>query len=494
MARALSGRFDGTQTTEVKGDLSLQKKIASSMACTGLTALAIVLLAGCGTSNQTTGSGTSNTSGTSSTSNASGTSNTSTTTASTNNTSSSTSSNKVVNITFWNGHPSGALKKQMHQEVAEFNSTHPNIHVSYIDKYSDIQPVTAAFAAGDAPNVAMPHQNEAVKFAQSGYLVDLTPYMQSSTNGLSQSDIQNDYYPAVWNSTKITNDGKQYLLPYEESVQMVIYYNEALLKKAGIASPPKTWAEVQTDAQKISALGSGDHGIAWTPSIYKLFILTEDFGGKVFTDSSKTSFALNNQGAQQALTMLRNMVKDKSLLLTQKYGFQLDFGTGKVGMLIDSSAGYTYDVKAAGGKFKVGATPAPTASANVAHNIVEGDTLAVFNTGTQAQKQAAWTFVKWLSSPKINSEWNQATNYVPTGPVSANLMKSFYSSNPNYAASFSDPKGWMTAPFNATAYDAATTAMMSDFQKALLGQESPSQALQNMTKIGNEYMSGKKKG
>ena len=42
----------------------------------------------------------------------------------------SAQSSGPVEITFWNGHPSGALKKEMHQLVAEFNKTHPNIHVN----------------------------------------------------------------------------------------------------------------------------------------------------------------------------------------------------------------------------------------------------------------------------------------------------------------------------------------------------------------------------
>lgn len=401
---------------------------------------------------------------------------------------------KVVKIRFWNGHPSGALQKQMHAEVDEFNQSHPYIHVSSVDKYSKIQNVNAAFAAKKAPNVAMPHITDAPTFAQAGYLVNLTPYIHSATHGLSESNMKNDYYPAVLDSIAIDKN-KQYLMPYEESVRMVIYYNEDLLKKAGIVSPPKTWDDIQADARKITALGSDYHGIAWTPSMEQLFAMTEDFGGKIFADADHTRFELNNAGANQALSMLRSMVVDKSLLLTKDYSYQVSFGAGKSGILIDASSGYTYDVKSAGGKFKVGAISAPSGKSGKSSNYVYGDALAMFNTGTPDQKRAAWTFIKWLSSPTVNTEWNEHTNYVPIGPAAAQQMKSFYAGHPDYAASFSDPANWITSPpTNGTAYAAAMNAMKSDFQKALLGQESVSKALDNMNTIGNDYMSGKKKG
>lgn len=399
---------------------------------------------------------------------------------------SSGSKNHVTNITFWNGHPSGALQQQMHTEIAQFNQSHPDIHVSYVDKDASIQQITAAFAGNQAPNVVMPGLDNAKAFADAGYLVDLTPYMKSS-NHLSQN-----FYPVVWNSFA-TKTGKRYVLPYEESTRLVIYYNQNLFNKAGITQSPKTWSEIQKDAEKITALGSDYHGIAWTPTLEQFFVMTKDFGGNVYTNSSQTKFDFNNSGAQQALSYLRAMVKDKSLLLTKGYSYQVSFGAGKAGILLDASTGYTYDKQSAGGKFKMAEVSAPAGSSGQVYNYVFGDGLSILKTGSQQQKQAAWTFIQWLSSPQVNVEWNEATNYVPTGPATKAKMADFYKSNPQFAASFSDPSNWLTIPAkNGTPYEAAMNQMMTDFQKALLGQESVPTALVNMTKVGNEYLSGQR--
>jgi len=399
----------------------------------------------------------------------------------------------VTDITFWNGHPSGALKQQMHEEVAEFNYTHQGIHVSYIDKYSDVQSVIAAMLANDAPNVAMPHLDEAQQFASRGYLVNLQNFINGAS-GLSRSQIRSDYFANVWNAMAIA-PGKQYIIPYEANGQMVIFENATLLKKAGIVNPPHTWAQVVADARKITALGPNDHGIAWTPSLTQFFVMVQDFGGKVWANPERTSFALNNPGALLALSMLRQMVADKSMELTSNYGYQLDFGTGDVGLLIEQGAGWTYDHASAGGKFAMTASPAPAGPSGHAYNYVNGDSLCIFNTGTAAQQAASWTFIKWLSSPSVNAKWNERTNYLPTGPASLFLMHRFYLENKNFAAALTNPAQWMTDPAaNATQFYAAEAAMNDDFDKALFGQEPVATALQNMNKTGNQYLSGQLQG
>jgi multiple sugar transport system substrate-binding protein len=49
-------------------------------------------------------------------------------------------------------------------------------------------------------------------------------------------------------------DGVQYGLPFTTSAR-ALFYNKQIFKQAGIAAPPKTWAELKTDADKIKAIG-----------------------------------------------------------------------------------------------------------------------------------------------------------------------------------------------------------------------------------------------
>ena len=58
-----------------------------------------------------------------------------------------------------------------------------------------------------------------------------------------------------------TYKGKFYGLPDLSSAR-ALFYNKTLFKQAGIAAPPKTWAEFEADAKKITALGGGNVGYA----------------------------------------------------------------------------------------------------------------------------------------------------------------------------------------------------------------------------------------
>src|SRR6476646_6122228 len=51
-----------------------------------------------------------------------------------------------------------------------------------------------------------------------------------------------------------TYNGKLYGFPDLSSAR-AFFYNKAIFTKAGIAAPPKTWAELEADAKRISALG-----------------------------------------------------------------------------------------------------------------------------------------------------------------------------------------------------------------------------------------------
>ncbi|WP_153004962.1 extracellular solute-binding protein [Ferroacidibacillus organovorans] len=398
-------------------------------------------------------------------------------------------SSPVVHIVFWFGHSSGQLLLADKAEVKRFNETHPGIQVDAQVVHASSKGV-AAFLAGKAPNVAMIATDAAQNFINAGALLNLKPFL-SSKSGLTPAQIKNDYFPAVWKDMQSAN-GKQYIMPLEKKSAVVLYYNADLFKQAHLSGAPHTWAQVVADATKITKLNRRDHGIEWTPSVRQFFTMTMDFGGTVWSDPAHKHFNLVNPGAEKALSMLRDMVAKKILIPTQGYNYQLDFGTGKVGMLIDASAGYTYDLSSVGGKFPMLAAPAPFGPSGRNYNYINGASLAMFNDGTKAQQQASFEFVKFMSSPQNNTYWNEHTNYLPLGPASLSQMREFYAKKPAWAASYSNPKFWVIKPPYAT-YSAAKSAMMNDFMKGLLGQESIIVALKNMTASGNQYMNGQQR-
>lgn len=275
----------------------------------------------------------------------------------------------------------------------------------------------------------------------------------------------------------------------KKSVQ-VIYYNEALFKRAGITAPPASWSEVSSDLAKLSALGPGYHGMAWTPSVRQFLDIARSDRSPVFTTTTdRRTFDLDNPGGIRALSMLRDWVKSGYMILTSGYQYQVGFGAGKIGLLIDASAGYTYDVSAAGGKFPVGGAPAPAGTSGHSSQYINGASLVMMATGSAAQRAASWEFVKYMGSPSTNAYWDEHTNYLPLGPDTYKLMQPFYRSHPALAATYSNPATWWFKPRTPN-YEAAKTEVLSEIEAAITGSTSVQAALKTIDTQGTKYLKG----
>jgi multiple sugar transport system substrate-binding protein len=97
-------------------------------------------------------------------------------------------------------------------------------------------------------------------------ILNLNVYASYAKDGLLYSAddvlspaVKADLIPAFVKSG--TYSGKLYGMPDLSSAR-ALFYNKTLFAKAHIAAPPKTWAEFETDAKKVTALGGGNVGYA----------------------------------------------------------------------------------------------------------------------------------------------------------------------------------------------------------------------------------------
>ncbi len=109
-------------------------------------------------------------------------------------------------------------------------------------------------------------------------------------------------------------NGKQYALPLDTDAR-VLYFNPAILAKAGITAPPATWDELLTALPKIKATGaygysyrsSGDYDMAYeTVGPYM-----NTAGGAILADNSgrASGAAAGNAGTVKAVEFLQQVVK-----------------------------------------------------------------------------------------------------------------------------------------------------------------------------------------
>jgi multiple sugar transport system substrate-binding protein len=151
-----------------------------------------------------------------------------------------------------------AQRKDWLADVATFQKAHPLITIKSVDDANCDDPKTfnAKLAAGTMPNVFYVYFTDAQDVINKAQSADIQSYA-STVPGL------NDIIPSVKGVFQKDGSGDLYGLP-RKNYTLGLVINRDLFTKAGLDpnSPPTTWADVQADAKKIAALGSGYVGYA----------------------------------------------------------------------------------------------------------------------------------------------------------------------------------------------------------------------------------------
>ncbi len=156
---------------------------------------------------------------------------------------SSESSSGSANLVYWTGFTARELGV-MKDVVADFEKTHPDIHVKVVGGISDDK-IVAAIRGGNAPDVAHSFDAGAYTgaYCSNGAWIDLADYM-------NQDGLSDEIFPEVPREYS-QFEGTRCALPMLADVYG-LYYNKDLLAKAGIDSPPQTVSQLMDDAKKLT--------------------------------------------------------------------------------------------------------------------------------------------------------------------------------------------------------------------------------------------------
>jgi raffinose/stachyose/melibiose transport system substrate-binding protein len=154
---------------------------------------------------------------------------------------------KPVKISWWHIATNDPGKADFQAIADAYTKAHPNvtIDITILENDAFKAKLTTAMQAGTPPDLFQSWGGGVLKeYAKSGLVQELTPSLKGDWgDSISRSGL--DIY---------TFDGKTYGVPW--NLAMVgIWYNKDNFSKAGIAAPPKTWAELMDDAKKLQAAG-----------------------------------------------------------------------------------------------------------------------------------------------------------------------------------------------------------------------------------------------
>ncbi|MFF0157645.1 ABC transporter substrate-binding protein [Streptomyces sp. NPDC005263] len=312
---------------------------------------------------------------------------------------------KDTTITFWHAWSAPNEVKGVKALIAGFEKTHPNIHVNVVGNMTDDKINQALRAGGSkAPDVISSFTTNGVgKFCSSGALVDLNPLFKKAN-----IDPATTFPKAMGEYTQY--DGNRCAAPLLGDAYG-LYYNKTAFKKAGIAAPPKTWSEFESDAKKLT-ITQGDtyKQLGFMPDYHGWETTTEHYMGQfspTYFDKSGKSTVATDPAVTDAFTLQKKLVDDlggfKKLEkfrsgLGDEWGPKHPFQTGQVAMQLDGEwrLGMAMDAKP---DFEIGVAPLPVPDDQADQYGKGYITGTIAGIAATSQKQnAAWELLKYITT------------------------------------------------------------------------------------------------
>ena len=384
----------------------------------------------------------------------------------------SSSSNGVVNVTVWHGYED-IEGKAMTSAAARFNATHPKIHVT-VQNYGNadyaLQKVLTAIRGGAYPDIAYLYGSWAANIARSPTAVDLSSRIKEP--GVNW----NDFWPAERQAVQVGDKviGMPALVD-----NLALVYNKKLFDQAGIPYPTAdwTWDDFRAAARQLTDPGAKQFGWAYVAdgsedTVWRFDALLWQAGGDILnSDNTKAEF--NSPAGVQAATLLQQMATvDHSVYLDNGNGNYANlFNSGKIAMLftgpwdLSSFPDVDYGVQVLPGLTN--------------HQTISGpDQWVLFDNGSE-RTQAAWTFLKWFTSPQQAMIWSTQTGDLPIRASQTQLpgYDAYVKKYPGVSVFVQNEANALKARPVIANYNEVSQAMGQAIQAVLLGKGQPQDEL-----------------
>jgi multiple sugar transport system substrate-binding protein len=284
------------------------------------------------------------------------------------------------------------------QIIESFMAKNPDIavKVEVVHWSKMVSMLITAAGAGQAPDVALIHSSRMPMAIEAGAVIPMDPYVATWADR-EKKDFLMPFEAFLYKK-------RLYSLPWEHRVESILMYRKDLFEKAGVSAPPRTWAELEPIARKVTAPNLW--GFVWALSrkdaaanVKILESLYWSLGGD-FYHADGTSAVNSPIGVRVAQT-LAGLVQQAKVMPAGITGVEEARSMTKAGttaMLVDGTqvVGSIQAGKGVGRNLRT----APLPSFEVgkpAPAIVAGQTLAI--TKNAKNPEAAWRFIAHMISP-----------------------------------------------------------------------------------------------
>ncbi|MEW5869809.1 MAG: ABC transporter substrate-binding protein [Chloroflexota bacterium] len=297
--------------------------------------------------------------------------------------------------------------------IEQFQAKYPNITVEpvFSGGYADVQTAiqTTIDGGGTPPALAVLLATSLYDLINADYIAPLDSYVVSMENG---DAYLKDFLPAFLANSYY--DDQLWSIPFQRSA-VVLYYNVDMFKAAGL-EPPDSWESWAAAAQALTTVNGdttnwGLHFSSDWP--YWLFQpLAIGNGQNIFIDDCHVAF--NDPKVVEAVQYYID--------LSEKYnampaGVQAswatdpsDFSSGSTAMIAHTTGSLSGILSQA--QFEVGVMAYPGKEAGTYASVPGGGNFYILKGAPQAEQDAAWLFIQFLTSPELAADFSIQTGYI----------------------------------------------------------------------------------
>ncbi|MEV0399831.1 extracellular solute-binding protein [Actinoallomurus sp. NPDC050550] len=317
--------------------------------------------------------------------------------------------------------------------------------------------------------------NAFADFARDGLLFQASDVLSSQ--------VSSDILPSFVDGDKYK--GTQYAVPLLSSVRL-FFYNKDVFAKAGITTPPKTWADVQSDAQKIKDKVKGVFPLGLPlgaeESQAEFFMWAMNNGGGYVDQSG--NWAIDSPANVDTVNYLKGLTKSgltqPNPETTDRKDVFNEFAQGKIGMLngaVFMPAGFINKVNA---KLPYGIAPLPSKSGSASSTLGVQDFLVAFKNNGGKKKDAVSKFLNFFYQTNNVANFQKEEGFLPVTKSAGDVIsgavpydKPFIDALPN--AKFYPTGNAAWGPLANTIKEKLGTAITGDPKSVLSGLQQTAQ-------------------
>ena len=377
----------------------------------------------------------------------------------------------------------GPITKIIDGLAADFEKENPQIKLKPIYSGSYQESITKALTAvksGEPPVMSILLSTDMFTLIDEDAIVPFDGLLKTPDD---QAWLKS-FFPAFMENSQ--TGGKTWGIPFQRST-IVLYWNKDAFKEAGLDpnKAPANWKEQVEFAQKLTKRDATGKVTQWGIQIpssgfpYWLFQALAIQAGTNLMNSAGTETYYDKPEVIEGLTYWVDLVKKYKVHpegIVEWGTTPKDFFEKKVAMMWTTTGNLT-NVKN-NAKFDFGVAMLPAGKQR--GSPTGGGNFYLFKKSTPAQRDAAFKFIKWITTPARAAQWGIDTGYVAVRADAWDTpaMKQYVAGFPA-AAVARDQLPFAKAELSTHDNQRVTKALNDGLQAALTGTKSPADAMRD---------------